>query len=155
MRTTLQIIRFLVLIGLLLAAKPVGSRWTEAFTTIEYPALRWTWLGLAALAVAFLAVAVVARGRGQPRWLLAGEGVVAVVIAAVLVVPGLLGTFVGPGSGLLEPMGRVNEFAQDTVLTPGTVGYGRVLALAWVVIVVEAVVRHIRGSAPQSAATRS
>lgn len=143
MGTTLQAGRILVLVGLLLAVESLWPRWSTAVRLLEYPALRWTWLALAALALAFLTVALLARGRRQPPWLLAAEGLVAAITAVVFLVPGALGR-----SGLVEGVAPLAEFVNDMALIQGTTWYLRVLVLIWLVIVADAAVRQVRGSAP-------
>lgn len=150
---TLQAGRILVLLALLLVAGPMTTRWTEAMRLIEYPALWWAWLALAAIALVFLLVAVLGRGRRTPAWLLAGEGLVAAVIAVTLLLPGFVGG-VGPGQPV-EPVVRLLNLALDLGLTEGRWFYLRALAIAWLVVVAEAATRHLLESVPRHRAAVS
>lgn len=150
-RSTLPTGRILALLGLLLLSGPAGARWIEAFTTIEYPALRWTWLALAGIALAFLVIAVLGRGPRYSLWLVAGEAVLAGVIAAVWLLPALAGPFLGREG--LEVVARLSELATqagvELNVTETTWFYTPVLAIAWFVVAAETLVRHLRESAPR------
>lgn len=150
-RSTLLPGRLLALIALLLLSGPASARWTDAFMTIEYPALRSTWLALASIALAFLLIAVVGRGHRSSSWPVAGEAILAAAIAAVWLLPALTGPFLGRHN--LEALARLSELAthagvQGNVTEP-TWFYTPVLATAWFVVAAATVVRHLRESVPR------
>lgn len=151
---TLQAGRIVVLLALLLIAGPVTTRWTEAMTVNDYPALWWIWLALAAIALVFLIVAVLGRGRRTPAWLLAGEGLIAAVVTVTLLLPGFVGGPVGPGQPV-EPVVRLLNLALDLELAEGRWFYLRALAIAWLVVVAEAATRHLLESVPRPRAATS
>lgn len=152
----LRIARPLVLVGLLLLSARVWNEWwTPAFSRLEPGTLQRAWTVLVAIAVAFLVVAMVARGGRQPRWLLAVEGAIAALIGAVVPVWGML-LGVGPDAvplpGAVQPLATAlsaSPFAsgmEGTGMGLATNWFVLVLALAWLVIVVHAVVRRLLGS---------
>lgn len=139
---TLQAGRILVLLALLLIAGPLTARWIKAMNLLDYPALSWIWLALAAIALVFLIVAVLGRGRRTPGWLLVGEGLAAVVVAVALLLPGFVDVLVRPGQPV-EPVVRWVNFAFDLGLAEGRWFFLRALAIAWLIVVVEAAARQL------------
>lgn len=149
----LRIARPLVLVGLLLLSARVWNEWwTPAFGRLEPASLQRAWAALVAIAVAFLVVAMVAREGRQSRWLLAVEGAIAGLIGAVVPVWGML-LGVGPDAvplpGVVQPLATAlgtSPFAsrmEGTGMGLATSWFVLVLALAWLVIVVHAVVRRL------------
>lgn len=131
-RRGLRVGRPLALVALLWLADPVRARWEEAFALVEAASMWWTWLLMSAVAVAVVAVAVVGRRRRHPRWLLAGEGVLAAVIGLVLAAPVLPAPMPGRDIAVVdEAMAALLE-----TFGTGTTPYVGVLALVWLVVVV-------------------
>lgn len=115
--------------------------------------LQRAWTVLVAIAVAFLVVAMAREGR-QPRWLLAVEGAIAALIGAVVPVWGmLLGLHPDavPLPGVVQPLATALSASpfesgmEETGMSLATNWFVLVLALAWLVIVVHAVVRRLLG----------
>lgn len=138
-------VRVLVLLALLLPVRPMGFRLARAINAADWQAAVWPWLALVAIPVVFVAVASAGRGRRHPPWLLAGEGLLAAAVAVLLVVPGGLGAYVFGGG---QPSGTLDSLAglvEALGLTQGRSWFAPVLALAWVVVVVDAAGRQLRG----------
>lgn len=145
LRHTLQLTRIPALVVLLVVATSLWTRWAQALQVLDLPALRWHWVALAASGLAFLAVALAGRLRRHSPWLLAGEGLVAVTVAALVLVPGGLGA----SAFGAEPGGTVDSLAplvEALDLTQGRSWFAPVLALAWVVVVAETAVHQLRGA---------
>lgn len=149
----LRVARPLVLVGLLLLSARVWNEWwTPAFGRLEPGTLQRAWTVLVAIAVAFLVIAVVARQGRQPRWLLAVEGAIAGLIGVVVPVWGVwlgVGPEAAPLPGVVQPLATA---LSAPPFAPGVEGTGMglatnwfvlVLALAWLVIVVHALVRRL------------
>lgn len=153
LRGSLQVARIPVLLGLLLPATPVGSRFTRAARSSAWEAAWWPWLVLLAVAIAFVAVAVTSRGRRHPTWLLAVESVIAGFIGLVMPLWSLWvpsGPFGWPPR-VLRPLAE--RLISPTALEPGMVPGGQamhwfvlVLALAWLVIVAHTAIRQRRAT---------
>lgn len=129
MATLLHVVRVPVLIGLLLATKPAQERLFRAATRLELGAVWLPWAWIATLGVVFCVLALVGRGERQPRAVLAGEG----IVAAVLALPSVLwGQWLGFG-WLPNALG----LATGSTFVSG-------LAVAWLVIVVLTGMRVLR-----------
>lgn len=147
-RTLTQAGRILALVVLLLVAGWVLTPWSQALTTVEFATLWWTWLALAAIALAFLVGAAAGRGSRHRPWLLAGEALVAAVIAVVLVGPGVIGSFLGPVPAR-EVVARMLRLPAEVGVTTGMWFYLETLAIAWLVVVADTALRQRRASASQ------
>lgn len=146
---TLRIVRVPVLVALLLLDKPLFDRFLPAVQRLKMEPLRWNWTALVALAVVFLVVALVARQRRQPPWLLGVEAVIAGVIGVIMPAWGVWVAMRPDGVGLPGVLQPLADALGRNPVQSGGFGLAMnwfvlVLTLAWMVIVVESALRQVR-----------
>jgi hypothetical protein len=121
----MRLVRIPVLLALILLSGPLQWEYSLQRMRLNEAGIAGSmpyWLGLVAVAVAFIVIAGAARTERNPGWLLGIEGFLAAVIA--LVPPLVWAQVVGAGL-FLDAMGG----------TTGAV-YSQVLAVVWLVSVV-------------------
>lgn len=148
----MQLTRILGLLALLVVAHPVLERLAPSGPRCPRRAPAVDLGVLAVIAIAFVAAALLGRARRHPAWLLAVEGIIAVLAAVVMSLPGAPGGFIYAFTGFEETLGPVFELA--IMLNPAWRWFGQVLALAWLVIVAEAAIGQTR-AVPRQAVSSS
>lgn len=151
LRTGLQVARVPVLLALLLVARPAQDRLLRASNTIDMDATEWPWLVLVAIPLVFMALALAARRTHHPPWLLTGEGVIAALLGLMLPLWGVWivsGRFAWPPDAL-GPLAAA--FSNPMSVGGFAFGLGQaahwfvvLLALAWLVVVIDTAVRQVR-----------
>lgn len=140
-----------VLLALLFLAGPVLHWRAQAMTRATIQDAEQATLLITILAAGFVGVAVAGRGRRHPAWLLTAEGVIAALIGIILPLWALMPferpTFAWPPD-ILQPLASA---LSSPPFVGSAAGLGQaanwfvlVLALTWLVVVVELAVRQHR-----------